>query len=116
MSCWRGGARMSRANHSPASDRSWFTQGNSVAEYAVTFSRPARKELQKLPPQLVERVFPKIESLVHQPRPAGCKKLQGAQNLWRIRVGDYRVVYSVDDSRAAVDIVAVRHRSEAYQD
>lgn len=87
-----------------------------MAEYAVTFSRPARKELEKLPPQLVERIFPKIESLAVEPRPTGCKKLKGGQNLWRIRVGDYRVVYSLDDSRATVDIVAVRHRSEVYRD
>ena len=89
---------------------------NFVAEYSVTLSRSARKELQKLPPQLVERIFPKIESLAVQPRPAGCKKLQGGQSLWRIRVGDYRVVYSLDALRELVDIVAVRHRSEAYRD
>ena len=87
-----------------------------MAEYAVTFSRSARKDLQQLPPHLAERIFPKIESLVHQPRPAGCKKLQGAYNLWRNRIGDYRVVCAVDDPRTAVDIVAVRHRSEAYRD
>jgi mRNA interferase RelE/StbE len=87
-----------------------------VAEYAVTFSRPARKELEKLPRQMVERIFLKIESLASEPRPAGCKKLKGGRNLWRIRAGDYRVVYSVNDSRATVDIVAVRHRSEAYRD
>ncbi len=89
---------------------------NFVAEYSVTFRRSARKELQKLPPQLVERIFPKIESLAAQPRPAGCKKLQGGHNLWRIRIGDYRVVYALDDVRTLVDIVAVRHRSEAYRD
>jgi mRNA interferase RelE/StbE len=87
-----------------------------VAEYGVTFSRSARKELEKLPPQLVERLFPKIELLASQPRPTGCKKLKGGQNLWRIRLGDYRVIYSVDDGCRAVDIVAVRHRSEAYRD
>lgn len=87
-----------------------------MAEYAVTLSRSARKELEKLPPQLVERIFPKIESLALQPRPTGCKKLKGAQNLWRIRVGDYRVVYSVNDSSRIVDVTAVRHRSEAYKD
>ena len=87
-----------------------------MAEYAITFSRSARKELEKLPRQLVVRVFPKIESLGFQPRPAGCKKLKGAQNLWRIRVGDYRVVYSVNDSSRSVDITAVRHRSEVYRD
>jgi mRNA interferase RelE/StbE len=87
-----------------------------VAEYAVTFSRSARKELEKLPSQLVERLFPKIESLASQPRPAGCKKLKGGQDLWRIRLGDYRVIYLLDDGRRVVDIVAVRHRSEAYRD
>ena len=87
-----------------------------MAEYAVTFSRSARKELEKFPAQLVERIFPKIESLALQPRPAGCKKLKGAQNHWRIRIGDYRVVYSVNDSSRTVDVTAVRHRSEAYRD
>jgi mRNA interferase RelE/StbE len=64
----------------------------------------------------VERIFPKIESLAAVPRPTGCKKLKGGQNLWRIHVGDYRVVYALDDSRALVDVIAVRHRSEAYRD
>jgi mRNA interferase RelE/StbE len=86
-----------------------------VAEYAVTFSRSARKELERLPAQLLERIFPKIESLALQPRPAGYKKLKGAQNLWRIRIGDYRAVYSVNDSSRVVDVIAVRHRSEAYR-
>jgi mRNA interferase RelE/StbE len=87
-----------------------------VAEYAVTFSRSARKELEKLPPQSLERIFQKIEFLAAQPRPAGCKKLKGGQNLWRIRVGDYRVIYSLNDARQTVDVIAVRHRSEAYRD
>jgi len=87
-----------------------------VAEYNVAFSRSARKELERLPSQLVERIFPKIESLAGQPRPSGSKKLKGGQGLWRIRVGDYRVVYSVNDAGRNVDIVAVRHRSEAYRD
>lgn len=87
-----------------------------MANYAVTFSRSARKQLEKLPASLVERIFPKIESLASNSRPAGCKKLKGAENLWRIRVGDYRVVYAVNDSMQAVDIIAVRHRSEVYRD
>jgi mRNA interferase RelE/StbE len=87
-----------------------------VAGYAVTLSRSARRELEKLPRQLVEWLFPKIESLTAQPRPGGCKKLKGGQNLWRIRVGDYRVIYPWDDAGRTVDIVAVRHRSEAYRD
>ena len=87
-----------------------------MAEYAVTISRSARKELEKLPPQLVEWLFPKIELLASQPRPVGYRKLKGGQDLWRIRLGDYRVIYLLDDGRRVVDIIAVRHRSEVYRD
>lgn len=85
-----------------------------MAEYAITFARSARKELEDLDAAVVNRVFPKIEALASEPRPAGCRKLKGARNLWRIRIGDYRVLYAVDDTGCLVDIVAVRHRSKAY--
>ena len=84
-------------------------------KYTVVFARSARKELESLPDQVVERVLPRIEDLVDSPRPAGCRKLSGEQNLWRIRIGDYRVIYSVDDRERLVDIVAVRHRKDAYR-
>lgn len=83
--------------------------------YAITFARSARRELENLDPVLVNRIFPLIESLGQNPRPHGCKKLSGGQNLWRIRVGNYRVLYRIDDSGKAVDVVAVRHRREAYR-
>jgi mRNA interferase RelE/StbE len=86
-----------------------------MADYNVTFARAARKELESLDASVVRRVFPKIENLVNEPRPKGCRKLRGETNLWRIRVGDYRVVYSIDDTKRWVDVVAVRHRSIAYQ-
>lgn len=50
-----------------------------------------------------------------EPRPKGCKKLQGPTRLWRIRVGEYRVVYDIDDDQRLVDVVVIRHRSEAYR-
>jgi mRNA interferase RelE/StbE len=83
--------------------------------YAISFARSARKELEKLDPALVGRIFRLIESLAQNPRPPRCKKLSGVQNLWRIRVGDYRVVYHIYDADKVVDIVAVRHRREAYR-
>ncbi len=61
------------------------------------------------------RVWSRIKALAAEPRPPGCRKLQGHESLWRIRVGDYRVIYAVYDDRRIVDIVAVRHRSKAYQ-
>jgi mRNA interferase RelE/StbE len=85
-----------------------------VPEYLVTFARSARKELESLSNPLVQRIFTKIEALGDGPRPSGCKKLRGSEDLWRIRIGDYRVIYSIDDGEKYVDIVAIRHRSLAY--
>ncbi len=86
-----------------------------MSEYAVSFARSARKELQALDRVVTRRVFAAIERLTHEPRPAGCRKLQGARNLWRVRIGDYRVIYSVDDRQRLVDVSAVRHRSDVYR-
>jgi mRNA interferase RelE/StbE len=85
-----------------------------MTDYYVTFARSARKELESLDPQIVNRIFPKIEALAKEERPAGCLKLQGEKNLWRIRVGDYRVIYAIYEGERRVDIIAVRHRSKAY--
>jgi len=86
-----------------------------MPEYTITFAQSARKDLERLSASIVNRVFPKIEVPAQNPRPSGCRKLQGVENLWRIRVGDYRVVYQVFDEELVVDIVAVRHRSKAYR-
>jgi mRNA interferase RelE/StbE len=86
-----------------------------MADYSISFARSARKELESLPAKLVQRIFPAIEALANKPRPKGCRKLTTEKNLWRIRVGDYRVIYTIDDDKRAIDITAVRHRSKAYQ-
>jgi len=85
-----------------------------MADYSITFARSARKELESLDAFLVQRIFPRIEALAKDPRPRRCRKLRGEKNLWRIRVGDYRVIYAVHNDKHAVDIIAVRHRSKAY--
>lgn len=86
-----------------------------MREYAVRFVRSARKELQALDSHLVARIFPRIEALSGNPRPTGCRKLRGTRNLWRIRVGEYRIVYEILDDAWLVDVVAVRHRKDAYR-
>ncbi len=83
--------------------------------YQIVFARSARKELQSLPFIIAHRILTKVESLKKDPRPAGCRKLQGPTNLWRLRVGEYRIVYTIDDERRIIDILIVRHRSEAYR-
>ena len=75
----------------------------------------ARKELERLPAELIERIFPKLESLADDPRPDECKKLKGGRDEWRLRVGDYRVVYVVDDRRTVISVTRIRHRRDVYE-
>jgi mRNA interferase RelE/StbE len=86
-----------------------------VADFSVEIKPPARKELERLGDRLLARVMVKIEGLENTPRPPGCKKLKGCKDQWRIRVGDYRIIYIVDDSRKLVSVTRIRHRSEVYE-
>jgi mRNA interferase RelE/StbE len=86
-----------------------------VREYTVVFARSAREELQALDRAIAARILKRIEALTREPRPSGCKKLEGSQDLWRIRMGDWRVVYSVDDTASLVQVSVIRHRREAYR-
>ena len=87
-----------------------------MADYSITFARSARKELERLPADLAERVLEKIEALSENPRSNGMTKLKGHRSLWRPRVGDYRVVYGIDDPARSVDVSIVRHRRDVYRD
>jgi mRNA interferase RelE/StbE len=71
--------------------------------------------LEKLGDALIARVILRIEGLAADPRPAGCKKLHGHADLWRIRVGDYRIVYIIDDDRKTVSVTRISHRREVYE-
>lgn len=86
-----------------------------MTEYAITLARSARRELEAMERSSAQRILAKIEKLATEPRPTACRKLQGRSGLWRLRVGDYRVIYSVDDSHRLVDVIAVRHRREVYR-
>ena len=87
-----------------------------MADYSVTFARSARKELEKIPTSVAQRIIERIEALTKIPRPSGVIKLQGNKNLWRIRIGDYRVIYSIDELARVIDVSVVRHRRDAYRD
>ncbi len=87
-----------------------------MADYSITFARSARKELEKSPSSAAQRILERIEALMKAARPSSAVKLQGNKNLWRIRIGDYRVIYSIDDSARVIDISAVRNRRDAYRD
>ena len=70
----------------------------------------------KLSQQLLDRIQTKIDDLAIEPRPKGVKKLKGEENSYRIRVGDYRVIYDIFDDVLLVSVVEVGHRSEVYKD
>jgi mRNA interferase RelE/StbE len=83
--------------------------------YQVIFSKGASRQFKKLSPELQERIQVKIDELAIEPRPNGVKKLED-DDLYRIRVGNYRVIYQIQDDILLVNIVKVRHRSKAYRD
>jgi mRNA interferase RelE/StbE len=85
------------------------------APYTVSIKRSAQKEVRALDAGMRLRVIPAIRQLEVEPRPAGCRKLVGSEHRWRLRVGDFRIIYTVDDAARAVEVVAVRHRSKAYE-
>jgi mRNA interferase RelE/StbE len=87
-----------------------------VADYQIAFARSARKELEQLPKSVAERILKKVRELQNAPHPAGSKKLRGSAGLWRLRVGDYRLVYEVLESEKIIEIGRIRHRREVYRD
>ena len=83
--------------------------------YRVEFTTAAAKEVRKLDPQVRRRVLAAIAGLERDPRPAGVRKLTGFDDAWRIRIGDYRVLYEIVDERVLVTVFRVAHRREVYE-
>jgi mRNA interferase RelE/StbE len=86
-----------------------------VTGYAVTLADSARKEMRALPSHVIARVQPKLRELTENPRPSGCKKLHGYKHCWRVRVGDYRIIYTIDDTEKRVDVSRIAHRKNVYE-
>jgi mRNA interferase RelE/StbE len=85
-----------------------------VAKYRILIKPSAVKELKKLPPKYIPRIVVKIESLAHDPRPRGVEKLTSYEN-YRIRLGRYRIVYSIEDDKLIVIVIKVGHRKDIYR-
>jgi mRNA interferase RelE/StbE len=83
--------------------------------YSVEFRPSARKDIQRLPNDVFRRVQRRIDALAGNPRPPKCVKLAGHTSLYRLRVGDWRVVYAVDDRRQLATVTVVAHRRESYR-
>lgn len=83
--------------------------------YEVLLASQAERDLKKLAAQEFHRIIPAIKALAETPRPPGCRKLEGFRSDYRIRNGDYRVIYEVDDKDNKVRIMRIRHRRDVYR-
>ncbi len=84
--------------------------------YRVQLERAAEKDLRRLTAEVHRRVVASIVALGVNPRPSGARKLHGGDGEWRIRVGDYRIIYAIADTIRVVGVRRVRHRREVYRD
>ncbi len=89
--------------------------------YKVVITQSAEKELRRLPAKMQDRIFEKIENLAEDPKPPGHKKLKSfnlkeidAEAYFRIRVGNYRVIYTIENNQITVFILKIAHRKDAY--
>lgn len=83
--------------------------------HEVLLSKTARKQLLLLPLAVHNRIIEDIASLGIVPRPLGCKKLKGYKNSFRIRVGNYRVIYEIEDNVLRILVLAIGHRKDVYK-
>lgn len=86
-----------------------------MAPYRVEIKRSALKELAGLHPREGSRLLDAVETLAADPRPRQCKKLKGSESTYRIRMGDYRVIYQVDDGDRTVTVYRIGHHREVYR-
>lgn len=83
--------------------------------YTVVVSKSVQKQIDDLPSDMKERIADKIQNLADEPRPDGVVKLKGSDNEYRIRVGDYRVRYEIDDENQLVQLLQCKHRKDVYR-
>ncbi len=86
-----------------------------MASYKVTLKPSVEKDLRRMPKGVIRQVFKRIESLARDPLPRQSLKLTASERLYRLRVGDYRIIYEVDAEAREVTVHYVRHRREAYR-
>ena len=86
-----------------------------MASYKIEWKRSAAKDLKKVPKDTLPRILQAVEQLIPDPFPPGVRKLVGSEHTYRIRVGDYRVIYSIASSIFVIEIIRVRHRKDVFR-
>lgn len=83
--------------------------------YRIEWRNSTRRDLRRIAREHVSRIVAAVEDLAYEPRPTGCTKLSGSERAYRIRVGDYRIIYEIFDDAVFVEIVRVAHRRDVYR-
>ena len=83
--------------------------------YTIAFTRSARKDLNGFDGQMTRRIGTAIDALATEPRSPGCIKVKSEDGVWRIRIGEYRIGYRIDDSAKTVTVLRIGHRSDFYE-
>lgn len=86
-----------------------------MASYQIEFKSSALKELERLPRQIIPKAIAVIKGLAENPFPQGVKKLAGFERTYRVRVGDYRIMYEIHEDRLIIEIIRVKHRKDVYR-
>ena len=82
--------------------------------YTIIIPNSVKKDLDRVPDSVFKKVLTVLHQLEINPRPSGCKKLKG-RNAWRVRTGDYRIIYEIEDENVKIILVKIRHRKEVYR-
>jgi mRNA interferase RelE/StbE len=83
--------------------------------YEILLEQAAEKDLKKLPSEIFSRIIPKIKELAKNPKPQWSRKITGSKSDWRIRVGDYRIIYEIDAREKSINVMRIRHRKDVYR-
>lgn len=86
-----------------------------MESYKIQWKNSAKKELKKLDKQIIIKILQAVEKLANNPHPSGSKKLMGSESIYRIRVGNYRIIYNIQSSVVSIEIIKVGHRRDVYR-
>ncbi len=86
-----------------------------MGSYQVNWRRSTKKDLRSISPQDVARIVSVVTTLSDEPRPVGCKKMTGSECAYRLRIGNYRIIYEVYDDSIIIEIIKVGHRRDVYR-
>jgi mRNA interferase RelE/StbE len=86
-----------------------------MAAYEIEWRPSTRRDLRRIPPEMIRRIVQAVENLSSNPHPSGAVKLSGSDSAWRIRVSDYRIIYQIENARLVIEVIKIGHRRDIYR-